>query len=431
MRLIKPSFEIIEQKPGIDGLLQHIERCGRTCYKSEDKITEDSAEKFVNMLVNRGHTAMVEHGTVYLKYDIIEHGSMNLPNKYHFNKYSVVTVGNEPLHGYETPEYKEKFDGHTYAYITTNYRVLLQNDWLDDLKYQCEPTEHHVKRVTVKFVCDRGVSHEFVRHRVFSFAQESTRYCNYSKDKFGKECTFIIPSWLDIPEGEAYFHDGINFRVGANEGDIFGESVNPRAWARNNDWKEVDSFLHALEIAENQYFDLLNLGWIAQQARAVLPNSLKTELIMTGTIEQWEGFFKLRCAKDAHPQARELAVPLYEEFVKRGYITAQYLSRYYARTGKKMPSSVFTDINQALKQQYNYQIEFYKERNMERANRKSVNDNLRKYDHLAKKDGFIEVTEWTNGEGWDITINDRVIPLTRGELDAIDYLTKGLDYDND
>lgn len=159
--------------------------------------------------------------------------------------------------------------------------------------------------------------------RVFSFAQESTRYCNYSKDKFGKECTFIIPSWLDIPEGEAYFHDGINFRVGANEGDIFGESVNPRAWARNNDWKEVDSFLHALEIAENQYFDLLNLGWIAQQARAVLPNSLKTELIMTGTIEQWERFFKLRCAKDAHPQARELAVPLYEEFVKRGYITAR------------------------------------------------------------------------------------------------------------
>lgn len=166
MRLIKPSFEIIEQKPGIDGLLQHIERCGRTCYKSEDKITEDSAEKFVNMLVNRGHTAMVEHGTVYLKYDIIEHGSMNLPNKYHFNKYSVVTVGNEPLHGYETPEYKEKFDRHTYAYITTNYRVLLQNGWLDDLKYQCKPSEHHVKRVTVKFVCDRGVSHEFVRHKI-------------------------------------------------------------------------------------------------------------------------------------------------------------------------------------------------------------------------------------------------------------------------
>lgn len=303
MRLIKPSFEIIEQKPGIDGLLQHIERCGRTCYKSEDKITEESAPKFVDMLVKRGHTAMVEHGTVYLKYSITLEGSMNMANKYHFNKYSTVTIGNEPLCGGEPQEYKDKFNGHTYAYITTNYRVLLQNDWLDDLKYQCEPTEHHVKRITVKFTCDRGVSHEFVRHRVFSFAQESTRYCNYSKDKFGKECTFIIPCWLGLPEGS----------VSSPEIPIF----------RERHGNVVGIFLNNLYWAEANYFDLLEQGWIAQQARAVLPNSLKTELIMTGTIEQWEGFFKLRCAKDAHPQARELAVPLYEEFVKRGYITAR------------------------------------------------------------------------------------------------------------
>lgn len=313
MRLIKPSFEIIEQKPGIDGLLQHIERCGRTCYKSEDKITEESAPKFVDMLVKRGHTAMVEHGTVYLKYDIIEHGSMNLPNKYHFNKYSVVTINNEPLHGYEIPEYKEKFNGHTYAYITTNYRVLLQNDWLDDLKYQCEPSEHHVKRVTVKFVCDRGVSHEFVRHRVFSFAQESTRYCNYSKDKFGGDCTFIIPSWIDSNDFEISrtlrWGEHLTYEVERITGDP------------NN--APLSVYLQSLLQAEEAYMELLKEGWIAQQARAVLPNSLKTELIMTGTIEQWEGFFKLRCAKDAHPQARELAVPLYEEFVKRGYITAR------------------------------------------------------------------------------------------------------------
>lgn len=303
MRLIKPSFEILEQKPGLDGLLQHIERCGRTCYKSEDKITEESAPKFVDMLVKRGHTAMVEHGTVYLKYSITLKGSMNMANKYHFNKYSTVTIGNEPLCGGEPQEYKDKFNGHTYAYITTNYRVLLQNDWLDDLKYQCEPTEHHVKRITVKFTCDRGVSHEFVRHRVFSFAQESTRYCNYSKDKFGKECTFIIPCWLGLPEGS----------VSSPEIPIF----------RERHGNVVGIFLNNLYWAEANYFDLLEQGWIAQQARAVLPNSLKTELIMTGTIEQWEGFFKLRCAKDAHPQARELAVPLYEEFVKRGYITAR------------------------------------------------------------------------------------------------------------
>lgn len=303
MRLIKPSFEILEQKPGLDGLLQHIERCGRTCYKSEDKITEESAPKFVDMLVKRGHTAMVEHGTVYLKYSITLEGSMNMANKYHFNKYSTITIGSEPLCGGEPQEYKDKFNGHTYVYITTNYRVLLQNDWLDDLKYQCEPTEHHVKRITVKFTCDRGVSHEFVRHRVFSFAQESTRYCNYSKDKFGKECTFIIPCWLGLPEGS----------VSSPEIPIF----------RERHGNVVGIFLNNLYWAEANYFDLLEQGWIAQQARAVLPNSLKTELIMTGTIEQWEGFFKLRCAKDAHPQARELAVPLYEEFVKRGYITAR------------------------------------------------------------------------------------------------------------
>lgn len=325
MRLIKPSFEIIEQKPGVDGLLQHIERCGRTCYKSEDKITEDSAEKFVNMLVNRGHTAMVEHGTVYLKYDIIEHGSMNLPNKYHFNKYSVVTVGNEPLHGYETPEYKEKFDGHTYAYITTNYRVLLQNDWLDDLKYQCEPSEHHVKRVTVKFVCDRGVSHEFVRHRVFSFAQESTRYCNYSKDKFGKECTFIIPSWLSdsiTREGHYTWHCWCGLDTYGPGKDCFAseEEYENRKGTDFDAHSSEGFFIAELQSAEFTYFKLLEQGWIAQQARAVLPNSLKTELIMTGTIKQWEGFFKLRDAKDAHPQARELAQPLHEEFIKRGYI---------------------------------------------------------------------------------------------------------------
>lgn len=302
MRLIKPSFEILEQKPGLDGLLQHIERCGRTCYKSEDKITEESAPKFVDMLVKRGHTAMVEHGTVYLKYSITLEGSMNMANKYYFNKYSTVAIGNEPLCGGEPQEYKDKFNGHTCAYITTNYRVLLQNDWLDDLKYQCEPTEHHVKRITVKFTCDRGVSHEFVRHRVFSFAQESTRYCNYNKDKFGNECTFIIPSWLDYEEQQ--FTD-----------------KNDSSCSIRTDLSEHEYFIDLLLEAERTYNFLVQYcGWKPQQARAVLPNSLKTELIMTGTIEQWEGFFKLRGANDAHPQARELAAPLHEEFIRRGLL---------------------------------------------------------------------------------------------------------------
>lgn len=307
MRLIKPSFEIIEQKPGIDRLLQHIERCGRTCYKSEDKITEDSAEKFVNMLVNRGHTAMVEHGTVYL--------TLGMPDRWAYFKYC-------------TNKYSEAISeaekGTWVGYVTTNYRVLLQNDWLDDLQYLTEPTKH-IRRVTVKFVCDRGVSHEFVRHRVFSFAQESTRYCNYSKDKFGKECTFIIPSWLSdsiTREGHYTWHCWCGLDTYGPGKDCFAseEEYENRKGTDFDAHSPEGFFIAELQSAEFTYFKLLEQGWIAQQARAVLPNSLKTELIMTGTIEQWEGFFKLRDAKDAHPQARELAQPLHEEFIKRGYI---------------------------------------------------------------------------------------------------------------
>lgn len=292
MKLIKPSFEILEQKPGLDGLLQHIERCGRTCYKSEDKITEESAPKFVDMLVKRGHTAMVEHGTVYLDYPHSYTGGVCPLFKYDDNPYSIVNWHNGN------------------RYVTTNYRVLLQNGWLDDLRYMRGETEHHAKRITVKFVCDRGVSHEFVRHRVFSFAQESTRYCNYSKDKFGGDCTFIIPSWIDSNDFEISrtlrWGENLTYEVERITGDP------------NN--APLSVYLQSLLRAEEAYMELLKEGWIAQQARAVLPNSLKTELIMTGTIEQWKGFFKLRDAKDAHPQARELAAPLHEEFIKRGLV---------------------------------------------------------------------------------------------------------------
>lgn len=301
MKLIKPSFEIIEQAPGIEGIMQHIEKCGRTCYKSEDKITENSAKKFVDMIINRGHTAMIEHGTVYLKLNLV----------FDYDLLGKRIIINRDYLKYETNPYSETRyvpDGDSWTptgtgYITTNYRVLLQNDWLDDLKYQCEPTEHHVKRITVKFVCDRGVSHEFVRHRVFSFAQESTRYCNYSKDKFGNEVTYILPPWVNLPK----------CTLNDNTSDF-------EALMAVDEVKEGKPWLLSLLHSEKYYFELLGAGWKPQQARAVLPNSLKTELIMTGTIEQWEGFFKLRDANDAHPQARELAKPLHEEFIKRGYL---------------------------------------------------------------------------------------------------------------
>ena len=300
MKLIKPSFEIREQPSGLEGVYKQIERVGRVCYKSEDKITEDSAKPFVDRMIASGHGAMLEHGTVYLKCEteVInryihpedgEEEDFNKLEKYEYNSYSVTN------------------DDGIYLYVTTNLRVLVENDWLDDLQYICEPTEYHEKRITVKFVCDRGVSHEFVRHRVFSFAQESTRYCNYSKGKFGYQLTCIIPSWLGLEEG-SYSLEDVEEKY--DKCLIIDRCKNA----------EEASFVRALCHAEREYFDLLELNWKAQQARDVLPNSLKTELVMTGTIKQWEGFFKLRDAANAHPQARELAIPLQEEFIARGYI---------------------------------------------------------------------------------------------------------------
>lgn len=189
MRLIKPSFEILEQEPGIQGIYKQIERAGRTCYKSEDRITEDSAEKFVNMIKDRQHTAMLEHGTVYLKFNS---ATNNDSHSYGYN-WDLSRATEEFDSKYTLNPYSKVAYEYGRIYVTTNYRVLYENNWLDDLKYLCEPTEYHEKRITVKFICDRGVSHEFVRHRVFSFAQESTRYCNYSKDKFGNSISYIIP----------------------------------------------------------------------------------------------------------------------------------------------------------------------------------------------------------------------------------------------
>lgn len=299
MRLIKPSFSIWDQQEGLEGVYKQIERAGRVCYKSEDKITENSAKEFVDRMIKSGHGAMLEHGTVYLK---IPYGTMDdrgefsnepIVIKYIDNPYSVVMNNSE----------------NDYWYITSNYRVIIENEWIDDLQYLCEPTEFHAKRITVHFVCDRGVSHEFVRHRVMSFAQESTRYCNYSKDKFGNEVTFIEPCWL-----EDYNYEGNTYYNG---------------------------FLVALRAAEANYFDLMkkwedrisdkryktgfkNNPWTPQQARAVLPNSLKTELVMTGFVSDWEHFFKLRDTGSAHPQARELAHPLHMEFLRRNYLVDLY-----------------------------------------------------------------------------------------------------------
>lgn len=284
MKLIESSVQIIEEKDPY----KMIELAGRTCYKSEDKITENSAKEFVDRMIKLGHGAMLEHGTIYLTIDgedpNLSKIQSNPHTKVNLVPYEVLTESNYTI------SYK--------AYITTNLRVLVENNLKELLCYQVEPTEHHEKRITAKFICDRGVSHEFVRHRVFSFAQESTRYCDHSKDKFGNDITYIIPSWLDLPEGK--YSNWDNDWCDVSELKLLYPEV-------DNLSDPANCFLQSIKNAEYYYFMLINRGWKPQQARQVLPNATKTELVMTGFESDWEHFFELRCSGAAHPDAKKLA----------------------------------------------------------------------------------------------------------------------------
>lgn len=281
MKLIESSVQIIEEKDPY----KMIELAGRTCYKSEDKITGDSAKEFVDRMIKLGHGAMLEHGTIYLTIDgedpNLSKIQSNPHTKVNLVPYEVLTEGNYTI------SYK--------AYITTNIRVLVENNLKELLCYQVDPTEHHEKRITAKFICDRATANQFVRHRVFSFAQESQRYCNYNKDKFNNELTFIKPTWLDIPTGNYTYWDG-------DWCDIDNMKIQ-----LPSDNGVADNFLWCLNNAGMQYRLLINKGLKPQEARGVLPNATKTELVMTGFESDWEGFFKLRCSGAAHPDARKLA----------------------------------------------------------------------------------------------------------------------------
>lgn len=287
MKLIKQSFEFINQTDfSLVGIKKHIERCARVSYKSENKITDTSYEKFVNMLESRGHDRPLEFGTVYLDIPTkdLEPGYeyINAVGKYALNPWSI----------------KEDFDNH--AYISTNYRVIKEHHWEDDLQYLCEPTEYHHKRYTVHMILDRGVMDEFRTHVGLSHLAESTRYCNYSKDKFNNELTFIDPCW---------------------EIKTANERITPEGTHMSSDSLE---FLTALNEAEDHYLSLLAKGWTPQQARSVLPLGIKSELISCGFEDAWANFMRRRSPKygdpGAHPMAAEIADKLCEEFLKRGFI---------------------------------------------------------------------------------------------------------------
>lgn len=295
MKLIKPSFEILEQGPGLQGINKQIELAGRTCYKSLDKITEDSAEGFVDRMVKSQHYAMLEHGTVYLK---VPSEFKSISKKYHKGTYSMSIL----------------FEGNWY--ITTNFRVLVEYNWLDDLKYLCEPTEYHEKRVTVRFTTSNGIMREFTRHRSHSFAVESTRYCNYSKEKFDYQVTFVIPSWTSLKEGTVD-----TLRNGKPMWDTLQYTDGT---VIQDNYSEIEmELLYSLKVSENMYLNMTAHQAKPQEAREVLPLATKCDMVMTGFVSDWQHFFDLRARGTTgapHPDAKALAEPLMHEFEKRQLI---------------------------------------------------------------------------------------------------------------
>lgn len=331
MKLIKPKAELLLQQPGLEGVYKQIELAGRTCYKSTDKITEDSAKPFVDRMVNSKHLAMLEHGTVYLcingESESNEWGMVDstwpLKGHYRGNTYSKVNYqfyDQEPV-GTQR-EFCKKIP-RSKIYITTNLRVLVENGWLDDLKYICEPTEYHEKRYTFRLTTSIGVTRELNRHRVNSIAEQSTRYCNYSKDKFGGEVTFCIPSWMNIPESSAYWADGLNYRIQPDD-NPFVEAiipVRPNEYFTTEEAMVCSLWLHSLEVSENDYMELLKQGWQPQQAREVLPLCTATEIIHTAFVSDWKHFFDLRyfgTTGKPHPNMVELSTLMKEEAEKYG-----------------------------------------------------------------------------------------------------------------
>lgn len=292
MQLIKANYRIIPQKPGVQGIYEQAELPGRICYGSQDKIAPGTAEKFVNVLMQSNHGAPLEHNGVYLDCP------KNVYEKYVNNKYSKTAC--------------HKFDEITKYYVSTNLRVLFENDWLDDLKYIVEPTQYHEKRITVEFTVDRFTGEEFIRHRAASFNRESTRYVNFSKEKFGSgDIKFITPPWVDDnvkPLDDKGFRD-LCYSI------YIGEDY--------DEFSDILYWLFGLKAAEYSYNNLIRLGWQPQQARIVLPCAINSPLIKTAFVSDWCHFFNLRALGTTgkpHPQAKELAEPLMKEFINQDLI---------------------------------------------------------------------------------------------------------------
>ena len=284
----------------MDGIYRQVERAGRVCYKSEDHCTAESARPFVERMIKSQHTAMLEHATVYLLYRDGETASAEQGGD----------AAGEAWQRYERNKFSKVSTVDGCHYVTTNLRVLAENQWLADLDHLTEPLAHHERRVTVHFTTQIATTREFNRHRANSMAEQSTRYCNYSKDKFGNEISINIPEWVRaLSVEEPVQIDFLELAKKVTEGQA----------------DDYENWLFANLAAERAYMNLIALSRKPQEARAILPLDTNTELIHTAFVSDWKHFFDLRAQGTTgapHPDAKVLALPLYEEFCRLGLIEA-------------------------------------------------------------------------------------------------------------
>lgn len=272
MRLVKPSYEIWDRS---GDLLELVERAGRVCYQSDPK---GDPEGFVKRLITRRHFSVLEHA-----WFAATGWDDNTPPFMEFDEERQLLLGN--ARAWQNAV-RHEWCGMPRG-LSKQYYVLLESG-KPESSYLVRHSIPDGLVFTVNFTIDRGVSHELVRHRPPSFSQESTRYCNY-----GGGVTFVIPPWLDIVPTE----------------------LGPNGWL--NRVGPLETWLQSLCQAESYYLDLLRLGWNPQQARSVLPNSLKTQIVVTAYWKEWQIIFALRCAESAHPQMREVMVPLQHELAEK------------------------------------------------------------------------------------------------------------------
>lgn len=305
MKIVDQSYEILEQEIPVhklddysgyhfreqylENMYRHIERCGRTCYKSEDRITPDSSKKFVDGLIKSKHLSVLEHGTIYLAMpmETIIPISANGWGKY-LGKYSKSGIICE-------------INGEKRVAVTTNYRVLVENNWLDDLQYLCEPTEYHELRHTVLLHSCIHVYKDLTRHRKMSFSIESTRYCNYLKGKFGSELKFVRLPWTKIIPGD---YDSSMLQKLYDDDVMSIEDIN---------------LIASLCSIEETYMYLIKGKWEPQQAAEILPQCLAADVIMSGFESDWRHVFNLRsdiaATGQPHPLVEQLMTPLRKEML--------------------------------------------------------------------------------------------------------------------